>query len=180
MSVTLPTPPAPPAGAVPPLPADVRAFADQYPDEVAGVVLVDVAHPDQEAKWLAAVPAAAPGENPVLAKTRAFLAGRLADRGANPEGLDLVASREQVRAARPLGPKPLAVLTHSPDWKMAPELPDDLAKTLERVSQDLQAGLPALSTNGSHTVAKKAGHGIHVDEPDLVVAAIREVVGKAK
>jgi hypothetical protein len=30
MSVTLPTPPAPPPGAVPPLPADVRAFADRH------------------------------------------------------------------------------------------------------------------------------------------------------
>ncbi|MBA4063778.1 MAG: hypothetical protein C0501_08710 [Isosphaera sp.] len=30
MSVTLPTPPAPPADAVPPLPADVRAFADRH------------------------------------------------------------------------------------------------------------------------------------------------------
>ncbi|MBX9627075.1 MAG: alpha/beta hydrolase [Gemmataceae bacterium] len=159
---------------------NVRVFADLYPDDVAGVVLVDATHPDQEAKWLAALPAAAPGEDPAVTKSREFLAARLADRGAGPEGMDMVASRDQVRAARGLGAKPLAVLTHSPEWKMVPDLPDAILKPIEQVSQDLQAGLPALSTNSSHTVAKTAGHGIHADEPDLVVAAIREVVGKAK
>ncbi len=156
-----------------------RVYADLYPDEVAGLVLVDVAHPDQEAKWLDTLPTGA-GETPAVKQARGFLTSRLADKGQNPEGLDVVTSREQVRAAKPLGAKPLAVLTHSPDWKMVPQLPDDVLKPIERASQALQAELPKLSTNSSHTVAKKAGHAIHVDEPALVIAAVREVAGKVK
>jgi pimeloyl-ACP methyl ester carboxylesterase len=158
----------------------VRVFAGLYPGDVAGVVLVDATHPDQESKWLAALPPEAPGEHPALKKSRGFLAARLTNRGDNPDGLALVASREQVRAAGTMGDKPLAVLTHSPEWKMVPDLPDDILRRIEQVSQDLQAGLPALSTNSSHTVAKKAGHGIHVDEPALVIGAIHEVLGKAR
>lgn len=159
---------------------NVRVFADMYPGEVAGVVLVDVAHPDQDAKWLESLPAEAAGEDASVKRARQFLASRLANRGENPDGMDLVASRDQVRAARDLGGKPLAVLTHSREWKMVPDLPDDVLGRIEQISQGLQAGLPALSTNSSHKVAKKAGHGIHVDEPQLVVDAIREVVGKVK
>ena len=159
---------------------NVRVFADMYPDDVAGVVLVDATHPDQESKWLAALPAEMPGEHPALKKSREFLAARLSNRGDNPDGMDLIASREQVRAIGTMGDKPLAVLTHSPEWKMVPDLPDDVLKPLEQVSQELQAGFPALSTNSSHQVAKKAGHGIHMDEPGLVVEAIFDVIEKAK
>jgi hypothetical protein len=74
--------------------------------------------------------------------------------------LDLVASREQVIAAGKLGSKPLAVLTHSPTWKMVPDMPEDVLKRIEQISQELQAELPKLSTNSSHKVAAKAGHGI--------------------
>ena len=158
----------------------VRAFADLYPDDVAGVVLVDAAHPDQDAEWLAALGQKTDGEPPAVGKAREFLAGRLKDRGRNPESLDMVASREQVRAAKPLGAKPLAVLTHSPKWKMVPDLPDEVLAKIERVSQDLQAGYKGLSSDSTHTVAKTAGHAIHLDEPDLVVKAIREVIGKVE
>lgn len=48
------------------------------------------------------------------------------------------------------------------------------------MNQELQASFPALSTNSSHRIAKKAGHGIHVDEPGLVVEAILDVIEKAK
>jgi pimeloyl-ACP methyl ester carboxylesterase len=155
-----------------------RVYVDRYSAEVAGLVLVDATHPDQEVKWLETLPAGPAGEVEAVKQARGFLTARLADKGQNPEGLDLVASREQVRAAKPLGAKPLAVLTHSPDWKMVPQLPDDVLKPIERASQALQAELPKLSTNSSHTVAKKAGHAIHVDEPALVIAAVREVAGK--
>ena len=34
----------------------VRVFADQYPEEVAGIVLVDAAHPDMGPRFLAGLP----------------------------------------------------------------------------------------------------------------------------
>ncbi|OGO43963.1 MAG: hypothetical protein A2W37_02210 [Chloroflexi bacterium RBG_16_63_12] len=42
--------------------------------------------------------------------------------------------------------------------------------------QELQADLAGLSSNGKLVVAEKGGHGIPVDQPALVVDAIRQVV----
>jgi pimeloyl-ACP methyl ester carboxylesterase len=155
-----------------------RVYTEMYPDDVAGIVLADAAHPDQDTSWLAAFPREAAGEDPAVARARAFLKKRLADPGDNPEQLDVAATQAQARAVKSFGGKPLAVLTHSPDWKMVPDLPDDVLKPIEQVTQDLQAGTAKLSTDSSHTVATKAGHAIHVEDPDLVIKAIREVVAK--
>jgi pimeloyl-ACP methyl ester carboxylesterase len=156
----------------------VRVFAGMYPKDVAGVVLVDSTHPDQDQKWLAALGAERSGEDPAITRARQFLAGRIAKPMDKPESLDGVASSAQVRAAGLLGKKPLAVVTHSPNWKMVPDLPDDMSKKLEDIGQNLQNDLAKLSTNSTHTIATKAGHHIHVDEPELVIHAIREVVAK--
>lgn len=158
---------------------NVRVFASLYPHDVAGIVLVDSACPNQDRKWLAALPKPRDAEDPAVTQARDFLKGRLANPAANPEGFDILASSDQASAAGTLGDKPLAVLTHSPDWKMVPDLPDDISRKLEQVTQALQNDLPRLSTNATHVVAKKAGHHIHVDEPDLVIAAIRQVAANA-
>jgi pimeloyl-ACP methyl ester carboxylesterase len=157
---------------------NVLAFADLYPHDVAGVVLVDSTHPDQDSKWLAALGDAQPGEDAAVTSAREFLKARLARPGENPEKLDILASGAQVRSARSLGDRPLAVVTHSPDWKMVPGLPDDVSKKLEEVTQGLQKRMAQLSTDSSQRVAKHAGHHVHHDEPELVVAAVREVVDK--
>jgi hypothetical protein len=43
-----------------------------------------------------------------------------------------------------------------------------------------QAALVALSRIGKQVVAKRSGHHIPLDEPDLVVAAIRDVIPAAR
>jgi hypothetical protein len=40
--------------------------------------------------------------------------------------------------------------------------------------------LVALSRTGKQVVAKRSGHHIPLDEPDLVVAAIRDVIAARK
>jgi pimeloyl-ACP methyl ester carboxylesterase len=40
--------------------------------------------------------------------------------------------------------------------------------------------LTSRSPRGRHILARKSGHWIHLDEPDLVVAAIREMVQLVK
>jgi pimeloyl-ACP methyl ester carboxylesterase len=38
------------------------------------------------------------------------------------------------------------------------------------------ARLAALSTEGRQVISQHAGHWVHLDEPDLVVGAIRQIV----
>jgi len=71
--------------------------------------------------------------------------------------------RETNRAS--LGSIPLVVLART---KSAP------ADTLERERQALMADLAALSTRGRLEYAPASGHNIHIEEPELVVRAIKE------
>jgi pimeloyl-ACP methyl ester carboxylesterase len=98
------------------------------------------------------------------------------------EWLDFEASFAQLRraaAARPLRPLPLVVLSRgvAPDAAQAPPgLPPETLVAMERLWQDLQAALAALVPGARRVVAHESGHSVHLDQPELVVAAVREVV----
>jgi pimeloyl-ACP methyl ester carboxylesterase len=79
--------------------------------------------------------------------------------GALPSSAAVVASLDK------LGAMPLAVLSGSHH----PEL---------RAKEQVE--LAGLSSAGKHTIAAESAHWIHLDEPELVVAAIREIVETAK
>lgn len=154
----------------------MRLYAGRYPAEVAGIVLVDSAHPDQGAKFLAALPPESPSEPEDIKKARA----QMTDRGNNKEHLDLVASAHQVSAVTNLGSIPLIVLTRSPKSPIGPGLPEDFRAKMGQIWQGLQEDLCRLSTQSSHKVASKAGHYIHREEPQLVIDAILKLVDAAK
>ena len=150
----------------------IRLFAAAHPAEVAGLVLVDASHEEEEARLEAIVP-------PELwTAFRAMLA-----QFPNPEGIDLAASAAQVRAARaatPLPPVPLVVLTAGqpqdpslfpPGWPLEAEA---------RLWQELQADLAGLLPGGQRVIAEQSGHYIHQAEPALVIDAIRDVVEAAR
>src|SRR5262249_47230399 len=81
----------------------------------------------------------------------------------------LDASYAQVRAARhPLGNLPLVVLTHGKQI-----LP---AAQVEQQGTGLKNDLAGLPSNSRHTVAANSGHHIHLEQPDLVVQAIKDVL----
>jgi pimeloyl-ACP methyl ester carboxylesterase len=42
----------------------------------------------------------------------------------------------------------------------------------------LQAELVGISTASVHTVAARGGHNLHADAPDLVIAAIRDLLAR--
>ena len=81
----------------------------------------------------------------------------------------------RTRAAHVLGDLPLIVLSRG--------LPEDSTpagqKGEEEHNRD-QAELVALSRIGKQVVAKRSGHHIPLDEPELVVAAIRDVIAAAR
>ena len=54
------------------------------------------------------------------------------------------------------------------------------ADSLERERRALMADLAALSHRGEVRYAPHSGHNIHLEDPDFVVTAIRDVVGKTR
>ena len=89
----------------------------------------------------------------------------------------LLLSLAQTRAAlarAPLHSMPLFVLTHGrPD----PSGSDPrLVAADERLWRKLQDELAGLVPNSKHVIAKKSGHDIQHEQPQLVAAAIRNVV----
>jgi pimeloyl-ACP methyl ester carboxylesterase len=173
----------------------VRAFASRYPDQVAGMVLVDSSH---EAQFLRLPP-----EPDTLLRASRFLAplgvGRIIGR---PIGYATPLSSDQRSAYQEMGylaknyatvlrektaaaaqavtglkrnpmrdDLPLVVLTQG-GKKMKPEI--------YKTWVEMQNELAALSSRGTHIFAASAGHYIQLEEPQLVVHAVSQVVSQAR
>jgi pimeloyl-ACP methyl ester carboxylesterase len=178
----------------------VRMFADLYPDEVVGLVLVDSSHPDQ---W-AHIPASRGGQTVAIGNRvtamlarfgvlrlfgleKSFIVGlpvrehaEMKAYLARPTGWlvgadGLIAwrdfSREQVNAARSLGDLPLFVLSVTEQ--------DHYADVLTK----LQKELPMLSSNSKHVTVEGATHYSLVSKQEyaaVVSDAILQVVRAAR
>jgi pimeloyl-ACP methyl ester carboxylesterase len=86
-----------------------------------------------------------------------------------------------VRAAQitTLGDIPLIVLSHGQTQRI-PGLPAEVNREFEQTWQQIQDELAAQSSHGKRIVAEKSGHYIQIDQPELVIDAIREVVEAAR
>jgi pimeloyl-ACP methyl ester carboxylesterase len=153
-----------------------QVFASQYPDDVAGLVLVSSTHPDQMTTWLSLLPASAPGEEPPITETRTFLTVMMDDPSKNEERLDMRASSAQAKQLKTLGDKPVIVVTHSSKYRMVPGLSEPLAVALEAATQRMQKQFLSLSSNARQHIADKAGHGLPHEDPAFVVENILEGV----
>ena len=151
----------------------VRLYASHYPESVVGLVLVDAAHEDQEARLAALLQPLLPAMPPAAEPGEAAFVERVGD-----EQVDFAASAAQVRAARaaaPLRPMPLIVLAHGVA-DAEPGTPPEIAEAQERLWRELQADLAHLAPNGQILIAEGSGHVIQEDQPELVITALREVV----
>jgi hypothetical protein len=90
-------------------------------------------------------------------------------------------SRSQLRSARDrgLGDIPVIVLSHGIPQSI-PGLPDEVNREYEAAWQQMQIELAAQSSNGQRFAVEGAGHMIHHDRPDQVVAAIQQIVTAAR
>ena len=86
-----------------------------------------------------------------------------------------------VRAAHitSLGDIPLIVLSHGQAQRV-PGLSEEVNQQKEQAEQQMQVELAAQSSRGKRIVAEKSGHLIQIDQPELVVDAIRQVVEAAR
>src|SRR5579859_5865779 len=179
---------------------DVRLYTSLYRNEVAGMVLVDASHPDQEARLpleFKNLEATQLREGEFLALTMPLGVPRLlalcdedpvqraaecnfhSFREAVAELKALPESAAQTAATGTLGDTPLAVLSHDPD-KPSAELPPDLAKPTNDAWEKMQEELAHLSTRGTQTIAKNSAHYIQIDRPDVVIEAVRNVLEQAR
>lgn len=83
-------------------------------------------------------------------------------------------SDRQVSEAGSLGDIPLTVIRHGiPD--LFAKMPAEQARQAEQSWQELQSKLASLSSNSKMIVAEKSGHGIQIDQPELVIEAIHQM-----
>ena len=160
----------------------MQLYASRYPDDVVGMVLVDATHEDVWARFRQALlPSAWETFEALTVENHELLA-------AYPEAERLLRAplvddpgMAQMRRARidsPLRPMPLVVLSHGipfsapfPEWPTA---------EMERIMLGLQTELASLVPNARHVIAEQSGHNIHQDQPELVIEAIRQVVGAVR
>lgn len=190
--------------------ATVRLYANLYPAEVAGLVLVDSAHEEHDER-LHAIGVGIPRTRdlmyralPLAAHTGVarvllpFVRGRHELETLAEERMDralesrsrhlLTTSREyagwtqsmaEVKAAAgDLGDMPLVVLSHGN--RVQSESVEGLHGAIHRVWWRLQEDLVSRSRRSRWIWAERSGHSIQLDQPELVVEAIREVVNQAR
>jgi pimeloyl-ACP methyl ester carboxylesterase len=150
-----------------------RLYASTYPNEVVGMVLVDATSEKVKSaltpeQWKLSVDGFTKPP-PGLEKYRDI------------ETLDPNASFDQIEkavTAQPLRPIPLFVLTRGQplDYSPLQPLPADFPAADDRAWHTGQDALAKLAPNAKHTIATKSSHYIQVQEPQLVIDAIKQVV----
>jgi pimeloyl-ACP methyl ester carboxylesterase len=153
-----------------------RLYAATYPDEVAGMVQVDAMSERFRAvltaeEWAASLEIFdAPSMLPQLAAYRDY------------ERIDFDAVfDEMLRAttAQPLRPMPLVVLSAGvvPDTsELGLTLPSGFQETFTAAARANQAFQARLLPNACQVIVAGSGHYIHVEQPQVVIDAIRQVV----
>lgn len=161
-----------------------RLYASTYPNDVRGMVLVD-----------------ALGEGLQDAQTpaqwgiqRLLLEGDLTEslrEYPDIERFDADATFAQLRAAPPLRPMPLAVLSADASIAQLVEalaaqhqlpagVPADFGYVTDMAQRASQAKLAALVAGARHVTNTNSGHNIHREQPQLVVSTIRDVVAAVR
>jgi pimeloyl-ACP methyl ester carboxylesterase len=130
----------------------VRAFEGKYPSDVAGMVLIDVS------------------SEPEVPVYERLDAGPWID---GSDRIDIHATVRELHAAGDLGDIPLVVVT-------AGIIEDEWLATVPKLTSRAQVRLAGLSSNAIQVVATDSGHFVHRDAPDVVSAAIEQVVGAAR
>jgi hypothetical protein len=105
------------------------------------------------------------------------------------ERIDVDRSFDQIRAALPLRPLPLVVLSADRPWgpqitsmiaegELAADVPLDFGYVTDAAQK--QAQVAKLVPNARHITNTNSGHEIHKEQPQLVIDSIRQVVNAVR
>jgi pimeloyl-ACP methyl ester carboxylesterase len=185
---------------------NVRVYHGRYPDQVLGMVLVDSTQEDQytllPSAWneISAAVLKRYQNQALMAPLfiglgigRLMLRARGHDQGsylilqskylqARASELEAIQiSARQARDSGNLAAKPLVVLTagkNSDQTLQSGLTPQDFAEWQRVWVEELQPRLARLSTNGERIVLPDSGHDIPAERPDVIVSAVRQVIGQ--
>jgi pimeloyl-ACP methyl ester carboxylesterase len=158
----------------------VRLFASTYPAEISGLVLVDALTEELR-------DAETPEQWTIQ---RRLIEGDVQESLVLYPALERIEvdrSFDQVRAAPPLPPLPLIVLSADRPWgpqipsmvaagTLPADIPADFGYVTDAAQKIAQAQLARLVPSAKHITNTNSGHEIHKEQPQLVISAIREVV----
>ena len=130
----------------------VRTFEGASPNDVAGMVLIDVS------------------SEPEVPVYERLAAGPWID---GSDRIDIHATVRELRAAGNLGDIPLVVVT-------AGIVEDEWLATVPKLAARAQVRLAGLSSDAMQVVATDSGHFVHREAPDVVLAAIERVIEAAR
>lgn len=163
---------------------NIRIFAANNPQMVAGMVLVDASHEDQYKQFQIKLPnnfnrrgtimilpkstdSMAHANKPPILRERAFHAAR-----AEISALDESSVQLQKNSALPV--VPLIVISRGkPEWY------GDLSQQQrEKTWITLQQDLSRLSPISTHMFAHQSGHAIPHEQPEIIIEAIEQIVSQ--
>jgi pimeloyl-ACP methyl ester carboxylesterase len=182
----------------------LRSFIAQHPTEVAGIIFVDVSHPEQ---WKRLPKEAADLENPsgfVLnlsnavgiirhsTKANTYVTTQSTDSiniiansyfpvslsGVYDELTNVLPLAEEAGKITSFGDIPLIVITGTSDERKKEFNNIEVGIKAQQVWQELQKELLNLSTQSEQILTDKSGHYIQLQQPELVIAAVRKLTLK--
>ena len=156
-----------------------RLYASTYPQEVAGLVLIDA----QSEELQTLLP---PELFQEFLRLNAPQRDSLEEYPAI-ERADFERSFAQIRAAAPIRPLPLVVL--SADRSVAPQIAEGIANgslpadilpgygaAIDAAQPIMQRHLAELVPGATHITNTNSGHDINIEQPQLVIDGVRKVV----
>lgn len=165
----------------------VRAFTAAHPADVGGMVLID---PPSEFLQDAETPEQWAIQRRLMKVDAAEIADSVAEY-PDIERIDIDATFATLRAAPPLPPIPLVVL--SADELLAPQLPamiasgalppgtpPDFGPIFDAAQAKAQARLAQLTPDAVHITNTNSGHNIHLIQPQLVTDAVLQVAARMR
>lgn len=163
---------------------NMRVFAANHPNQIAGMVLVDASHESQYEKLNINLPKLIDrkGNILILPKSSDLISEKAqalrerAIHAARAEISALYQSSLQVKRYHDIPRVPLVVISRGlSEWKNRED-----AEAREKIWVELQQDLWKLSPLSQHIFANYSGHDIHLDQPELIVAAIADVVNMSR
>jgi pimeloyl-ACP methyl ester carboxylesterase len=149
----------------------VRLFAQSYPAQTAGLVLVDAFGVNIKRLFGRLWPRYA-----VLLNHP----GTSLDHQPGFETLNVNGAIRAIQQAKPLPRVPLAVISKTEPFATAPGVPRQLTTRLEKVWPKVQQLLVTLEPQTPQVFATGSDHYVQVHDPDLTISIIRLILDRAR